>query len=143
MKKSILVFSSVLIVSLAMGQSLPEIIKNGNAKLAASDFAGAETDFANAIKLNVSVVDAYLGKMKNYGSLNEYQRSVSDMPDGFIYNHDLAVPYYGHGAALEGLSRADEALADYEKAVSIDPKYADAICQRGILYIAKGTNDKG
>jgi len=75
--------------------------------------------------------------------MNEYQRSMSDTPDGFIYNHDYALPYYGHGLALEGLSKQDAALADYEKAVTIDPKYAEAICQQGIILIAKGLNDKG
>jgi tetratricopeptide (TPR) repeat protein len=127
----------------AMSQSLPEIIKNGNAKLAASDFAGAEQDFANAIKLNAAAVDAYLDKMKKYSTLNEYQRSTSDMPDGFIYNHDMAVPYYGHGQALEGSNKKDEALADYEKAISIDPKFGDALCQKGIILLAKGNKEKG
>lgn len=129
--------------SYAFSQSLPDIIKNGNAKLAVADFAGAELDFANAIKLNVSVVDVYLDKMKKYSIMNEYQRSTSDMPDGFVFNHELAVPYFGHGSALEGLGKTEEALADYEKAISIDPKFAEAICQRGVLYIAKGVKDKG
>lgn len=124
-------------------QSLPEIIKNGNTKLAAGDYAGAEVDFANAIKLNVAVVDAYLDKMKKYSTMNEYQRSTSDMPDGFVYNHDLAVPYFGHGAALVGLSKNEEALTDLDKAVAIDPKYADAFCERGIALIGKGVKDKG
>jgi tetratricopeptide (TPR) repeat protein len=140
------VCSSLLLfffISSSRPQSLPEIIKNGQSKIAASDFQGAEQDFANAIKLNVEVVNVYLDKMKSYSTMNEYQRSTSDMPDGFIYNHDLAVPYYGHGLAMEGLQKQEEALADYEKAVSIDPKYADALCQRGVLLIAKGTNDKG
>lgn len=124
-------------------QSLPEIIKNGTSKLAAGDYAGAEKDFANAIKVNVAVVDSYLDKMKKYSTMNEYQRSTSDMPDGFVYNHDLAVPYFGHGAALIGLDRNEEAFTDLDKAVSIDPKYADAICERGIALIGKGVKDKG
>ncbi len=124
-------------------QSLPEIIKNGNAKLAASNFKGAEEDFSKAIKLNDAVVTSYLDKMEKYSKMNEYQKSTSDMPEGFVYNHDLAVPYYGRGMALEGQSKNEEALADYEKAVAIDPKYTDAICQRGIMYILKGQKDKG
>lgn len=141
--RSLLSFLLFLSTSLSFSQSLPDIIKNGNTKLAASDFAGAELDFANAIKLNVSVVDVYLEKMKKYSTMNEYQRSTSDMPDGFIYNHELAVPYFGHGTALEALGKAEEALADYEKAMSIDPKFADAICQHGFILIGKGVKDKG
>ncbi|MBK7183875.1 MAG: hypothetical protein IPH89_13615 [Bacteroidetes bacterium] len=52
--------------------------------------AGAEQDFSNAIKVNEPVVTAYLDKMKKYATMNEFQKSTSDMPDGFVYNHDLA-----------------------------------------------------
>ena len=119
-------------------QDLPTIIRNGEAKLAAGNYQGAEQDFATAIRLNEGVTNAYLDKMKKYSSMNEFQKSSSDMPDGFVYNHDLAVPYYGHGVALQNLGRQDEALADLEKAIAIDPKYADAFCARGIAQIAKG-----
>ncbi len=124
-------------------QSLPVIIQNGTVKLAASNFEAAEVDFANAIRLNDPATATYLDKLKKYGTLNEYQKSTSDMPDGFVYNHDLAVPYYGHGMSLVGLGKQDEALADFEKAITIDPKYAEAFCERGIILIAKGTKDKG
>jgi tetratricopeptide (TPR) repeat protein len=124
-------------------QDLPTIIKNAESKLAASDFAGAEQDFSSAIRLNDNVASAYLEKMKNYGKMNEFQRSSSDMPDGFVYNHELAVPYFGRAKALEGLGKNDEALADLEKAITIDPKFTDALCERGIVQIAKGIKDKG
>ena len=140
---SVLSFSLCLLAFTAAAQDLPTIIKNGEAKLAASNFQGAEQDFATAIHLNDAVTNTYLDKMKKYSSLNEFQRSSSDMPDGFVYNHDLAVPYYGHGVALENLGKHEEALAELEKAVAIDPKFADAICERGITQIAIGTKDKG
>jgi tetratricopeptide (TPR) repeat protein len=127
----------------AFSQSLPMIIQNGNTKLAAMDYGGAEVDFANAIRLNDAVTTEYLKKLKNYGNLNEYQRSTSDMPDGFIYNHDYAVPYFGHGMCQAGLGKQDEALNDFEKAIAIDPKYAEALRERGIILISKGTKDKG
>ncbi|MGZ4056014.1 MAG: tetratricopeptide repeat protein [Bacteroidia bacterium] len=124
-------------------QSLPAIIQNGNNKLAAGDNQGAEVDFANAIRLNESVTTAYLDKLKKYSTMNEYQRSTSDMPDGFVYNHDYAVPYYGHGMALEALGKQDDALTDFEKAIAIDPKYPEALCEHGIILISKGSKDKG
>jgi tetratricopeptide (TPR) repeat protein len=136
--------ASLFLISVtAFSQDLPTIIKNAEAKLAASNFQAAADDFSTAIRLNDGVTATYLDKMSKYGSLNEFQRLNSDMPDGFIYNHDLAVPYYGRARALSNLGKQDEALADFEKAVSIDPKYAEAICERGILLIAKGTKDKG
>ncbi|MFL5762891.1 MAG: tetratricopeptide repeat protein [Bacteroidia bacterium] len=144
MKRSFFLSLAIFSASLAANsQSLPVIIQNGNAKLAAMNYAAAEVDFANAIKVNDPVTTEYLNKLKKYGTMNEYQRSTSDMPDGFVYNHDYAVPYFGHGMSLAGLGRQDEALADFEKAITIDPKYAEALRERGMILIAKGSKDKG
>ncbi|CAN5567072.1 hypothetical protein BH10BAC1_BH10BAC1_17020 [soil metagenome] len=141
--KTLLLSSFLLIGSYVFSQTLPVIIQNGTTKLEASNYAAAEVDFANAIRLNDAAVTTYLDKLKKYGTLNEYQRTTSDMPDGFVYNHDLAVPYYGHGMCQVGLGKQEEALADFEKAISIDPKYSEALCERGIIFIAKGSKDKG
>lgn len=144
MKHPLSLLSLFLFGSFALSaQDLPTIIKNGEAKLAAANYEGAAQDFATAIRLNQAVTDVYLKKMTDYDKMNEFQKSSSDMPDGFVYNHDLAVPYYGHGAALQGLGKPDEALADLEKAIAIDPKYADAFCERGVALIAKGSKEKG
>ncbi len=141
--RSLLVFLLLFLSFYSNSQTLPVIIQNGTTKLASSNFESAEVDFANAIRLNNTATTTYLDKLKKYGTLNEYQKSTSDMPDGFVYNHDLAVPYYGHGMSLAGLGKQDEALLDFEKAITIEPKYAEAYCERGIIYIAKGTKDKG
>lgn len=139
----VLSFSFLFLNFYSNSQTLPVIIQNGSNKLTTSNFEAAEVDFANAIRLNDPATTTYLDKLKKYGTLNEYQKSTSDMPDGFVYNHDLAVPYYGHGMSLAGLGKQDEALADFEKAIAIDPKYAEAYCERGIILISKGTKDKG
>lgn len=141
--RSVLTLSFFTLTILGFTQSLPVIIQNGNTKLASGNFQAAEVDFANAIRLNESAASAYLEKLKKYSTFNEYQKSTSDMPDGFVYNHDYAVPYYGHGMSLSGLGKNEEALADFEKAIAIDPKYADALCERGIILIAKNSKDKG
>lgn len=144
MKLKILFFTSLILSSsMAFSQDLPTIIKNGETKLSASNFQGAELDFSTAIRLNDAVTSVYLDKMKKYETMNEFQRSSSDMPDGFVFNHDLATPYYGHGKSLLGLGKPEEALKDFQMAISIDPKYSDAICERGIILIATGTKEKG
>lgn len=141
--KSVLSFSFLAFGIACYSQSLPVILQNGNTKLTAANYEAAEIDFANAIRLNNAATTEYLNKLQKYGTLNEYQKSVSDMPDGFVFNHDFALPYYGHGMSLIGLGKQDEALADFEKAIAIDPKYADALCERGIILISKGSKDKG
>lgn len=144
MKLKILIIYLCLSVTITgSAQSSSDLIKNGYTKLSARNFQGAEQDFASAIRVNEPVITTYLEKLKKYSTLNEYQRSTSDMPDGFVYNHDYAIPYYGHGMALEGLSKPDEALPDYEKAILIDPKYTEPLCQHGIILITKGNKEKG
>jgi len=141
--KSAFIFSFLLISLFSVSQSLSVIIQNANTKLSAGNFAEAEADYTNAIRLNDPATATYLDKLKKYGTLNEYQRSTSDMPDGFLYNHDLATPYYGRGMCFVGIGKQEEALADFEKAIAIDPKYGEAFCERGIILIAKGSKDKG
>lgn len=144
MKPGTLLSAFLLVIPfIGYSQDLPTIIKNGESKLASANFQDAEVDFATAIRLNTEVAASYLDLMKKYSTMNEFQRSNSSMPDGFVYNHELAVPYYGHGMSLLGLGKKEEALADLEKAVSIDPKYADAVCERGILLISNGIKDRG
>ncbi|HEX8516556.1 MAG TPA: tetratricopeptide repeat protein [Bacteroidia bacterium] len=143
MKYFLFSFLGCAVTSALFSQDLPTILKNAELKFASADYKGAETDFTTAIRLNEGVTTEYLDKMKKYGSLNEFQRSSSDMPDGFIYNHDLAVPYYGRGKTLSAEGKSEEALADLEKAVSIDPKFGDAVCEKGIAQIALGSKDKG
>jgi tetratricopeptide (TPR) repeat protein len=36
----------------------------------------------------------------------------------------------------------DRAIADYDKTIALDPKYAIAYDNRGIAYKAKGDNDR-
>lgn len=133
----------VFVVSIGNSQSLTDLIKNGFLNITSGNFQTAEQDFASAIRVNVPLVDAYVTKLKKYNVMNDYQKTTSDMPDGFLYNHDYAVPYYGHAMALKGLGKHDEAVVDFDKAILIDPKYADAICEKAIILIAKGAKEKG
>lgn len=77
MKYKIL-YSFLVIAFVGNGQSLPDLIKNGYAKLAESNFQGAEQDFVAAIRVNAPVITTYLDKLKKYSTMNEYQRSISD-----------------------------------------------------------------
>lgn len=141
--KAALFFTFLAFNTIGFSQSITVIIQNGTTKLASNNYASAEIDFANAMRLNDVAAKAYLDKLKKYATLNEYQKSISDMPDGFVYDHSLAVPFYFHGLSLNGLGKQEEALTDFEMAISIDPKYAEAYCERGIILISKGSKDKG
>lgn len=134
----------VLLFSLSIlsAQDATSLLKTGFDKIKTNDFVGAEQDFTTAIRLNETAVSSYLEKMKKYSTLNAFEKATSDMPDGFVYNNAYAIPYYGRGLAMEGQGKQDAAYADYEKAVLIDPKNADALCQYALALIFKGQKDQ-
>jgi len=53
-----------------------------------------------------------------------------------------ARPYCNRGIAYDGLGHQDKALADYSKAIEIDPAYSDAYSNRGIIYGTRGQYNK-
>jgi tetratricopeptide (TPR) repeat protein len=54
---------------------------------------------------------------------------------------DAAVAYYRRGNAYGKKGDLDRAIADYDKAIELDPKYVMAYNNRGIAYGKKGDFD--
>jgi tetratricopeptide (TPR) repeat protein len=55
---------------------------------------------------------------------------------------DHAHPYYCRGNAYKRLGQYDKALAEYHKAIVLDPKFAPAHCGLGSALMAKGLLDE-
>ena len=58
-----------------------------------------------------------------------------------ISKGNLASTYYNRGVAYKNEGRYDRAIADYTKAIKLDPKHAYAYHNRGIAYGDKGDYD--
>ena len=54
----------------------------------------------------------------------------------------LAEAYSSRGIAYAKRREYDQAIADYDKAIDLDPKYAKAYYQRGYVYDIKGEHDR-
>src|SRR6516165_1397499 len=55
---------------------------------------------------------------------------------------NLSWAYYNRGLAYQEKGDNDRAIADYDQAIRLDPKYAFAYNGRGNAYKAKGDNDR-
>ncbi len=79
-------------VTAVLAQSVDANVKKGFDKIKVTDFTGAERDFSSLIKQNETKVDIYLDQMKKYAAMTAFERATSPMPDGFVYNHEYAIP---------------------------------------------------
>ncbi len=55
---------------------------------------------------------------------------------------ETARTHLDHGRACLDKGKYDDAIADYEKAIALDPKYALAYTNRGVAYYRKGAFDR-
>src|SRR5579863_6953499 len=51
-------------------------------------------------------------------------------------HQSLAIALYNRGVVLQDLARYDEALASYDRALSVKPDLAEALNNRGLVLIA-------
>ena len=61
---------------------------------------------------------------------------------GHMNAHSLSITYSNRGSAYQSKGDNDRAIADYNEAIRLDPKYAFAYNNRGNAYRAKGDNDR-
>ena len=59
-----------------------------------------------------------------------------------ISKGNLASTYYNRGVAYKNTGRYDRAIADYTKAIKLNPKHAYGYHNRGITYSDKGDYDR-
>jgi tetratricopeptide (TPR) repeat protein len=55
---------------------------------------------------------------------------------------ELAKVYYNRGVAYDNKEQHDRAIKDYDKAITLNPKYAEVYNNRGIAYTKKGKADR-
>lgn len=103
-----------------------------------ADKAGAETAYRKAIDLSPAFVHAYLnlGALLCEASRCEEASSLYEA----AYGHGADDPHlrFNHAIALEDLGADAAALTSYERALELDPDFADAHYNAGRLLEARG-----
>jgi tetratricopeptide (TPR) repeat protein len=59
----------------------------------------------------------------------------------FVFGFTRAVSWYNRGAAHAAKGEYDQAIACFDKAIRIEPSFAEAYCNRGTAYYEKGQFD--
>jgi tetratricopeptide (TPR) repeat protein len=110
----------------------------GAAYAAKGDFTSALTDFRDAARL-VPTSDQWHGKALAQVADLEKQLAAATPASAAA---SPAQGYFSRGYSEAMLSHPDLAIADYDKAIEIDPRLAIAYANRGDMYGAKGGYDR-
>jgi eukaryotic-like serine/threonine-protein kinase len=114
----------------------------GRSKLAVGDLPAAREQLAAALKLDPA------GRWTNfYFGLCAYRCGDFDEAANAFSVCIGAAPevagcYYNRALAYAALERLHEALADYDRALSLDPAHATSALNRGMLHFQQGRHDQ-
>ncbi len=144
MIKNLTVSCFLLSFSLAASsQNAAALLKSGDAKMAAKNYAGAIQDYSSAVTMNEPTVAEYQKKLADYNKLTEYQKMLrDDGPELTKGGHDLAMPYHSRGIAFAATLEYPEALKNFDMAIAIDPKFPDAYYQRALINQKAGNKNE-
>jgi tetratricopeptide (TPR) repeat protein len=98
----------------------------------------AKTDFDGALSLDANNALAYRYRANIYGLANNYGKVVADLSkclelDPKRYSQEPAV-FGNRGVAYHELEKLKEALEDFDRAISLNPRYVFALVNRGRAY---------
>jgi len=98
------------------------------------------------IGLMMALPGAWADAWEDCGKYLFPDRSIPACTEIITKGHEtrrsLAILYDNRGNAYEQKNDHDKAIADYNKAIELDPKYAKAYNDRGNAYVQKGGHDK-
>lgn len=103
----------------------------GHEKLKVGDWQGAVDDFTRAIEL-----DAQLQAPKAKSS-NGYDGSQTTSGEVYVSDPFTAAAYHSRAIARANLGELDEAINDYQHALRIRPKWAEAYLGLGFVQLDK------
>lgn len=123
----------VLWISISAAAQTPSaavnILKRGNTALAAGDWERAVADFTRAIQLNSHTDDGE----------NLELAGMEDCAPQIVVADDFNACAFGNrGVAHYRLGNLEHSIADFDRAIRINPRLADAYNNRGNVWQTKG-----
>jgi len=121
--------------------AVPPYSGRGLVKVSRGDLAGAVADFSRAIELNPKYRDAYVNRAIAFAKMDEYEKSIADRRQAIELeprNPDTYLEYGYMGEAFQRMGRNDSAYVCFDRAIEINPGYADALNNRGVIKMWRG-----
>ena len=94
--------------------------------LEASDPAGAEAAYRQALALAPGLAAAYLNLGAMWSEAGRYAELAALSEQAVAHCPDAALVHFNRGVALDHLERLADAAASYERSLALDPALADA-----------------
>ncbi len=140
----LIVFGLILALmpSLAVAQSLGELVQQGNAAQKAGNYAEAERIWQRIIQSDPEDANAYnnLGNaLYDQGKLEE---AIAAYRQAIALDPKSTYAYYNLGTALYHQGKREEAIAAYRQAIALDPKLALAYNNLGIALDDQGKREE-
>jgi tetratricopeptide (TPR) repeat protein len=117
----------------------------GTAHRKCGEYSLAIADLDRAIELDPKIADAYTQRAFAYqqGKLNiSSQQILDDLNRAIELDTNTALPYILRGNELEKRNDHDAAIADYDKALRLNPRSYNALANRALSKMSIGKPDE-
>ncbi len=134
-KKTLFLFVMVFISAYTYSQSAADFARRANSKLELGDFRGAIDDFSSCIRLQPDfevLYKAYFGRGFCNFQLGNYKDAKKDFDLSIrVYANDAEVYFWRAYTKYRLKYSASSEIADYNRAITLQPDYAEAYFNRG------------
>ncbi|MCT7991853.1 tetratricopeptide repeat protein [Laspinema olomoucense] len=121
---------------MATAQKAVGFNNRGAAEISKRDYRRAIQYFNQAISLNASQPEAYIGQGIAYSELGNNLQAIQHYDKAIQLNSNFAEAYYNRGLSHYELGNEEKALEDYNLAIQNQPNYAQAYLERGGAHYA-------